>query len=65
VAQGWPRARILKAATDRQARIEKGLDVVVGVNRFQVDAGQEREVDLRASDNHGVREEQVERLGRI
>jgi methylmalonyl-CoA mutase len=65
VAQGWPRARILKAATDRQARIEKGLDVVVGVNRFQVDAGQEREVDLRAIDNHGVREEQVERLGRI
>jgi methylmalonyl-CoA mutase len=65
VAEGWPKLRILAAATRRQARIERGLDVIVGVNRHAADAGVEPLVELRSIDNRQVRAEQIERLERV
>jgi methylmalonyl-CoA mutase len=65
VADGWPKARITEAATRKQARIERGLDVIVGVNEYQVDPRQQPSVELRSIDNHEVRKEQIERLERV
>ncbi len=65
VAEGWPKLRILAAATRRQARIERGLDVIVGVNRYQADASAEPAVELRSIDNQQVRAEQIERLSQV
>ncbi|HEX3851054.1 MAG TPA: methylmalonyl-CoA mutase [Polyangiaceae bacterium] len=57
---GLPKRRIEEAAARRQARIDRGLDVVVGVNRFQ--APEEPALELRAVDGHAVLEAQRERL---
>jgi len=57
---GVPKRRIEEAAARRQARIDRGLDVVVGVNRFQ--APEEPALELRAVDGHAVLEAQRERL---
>jgi methylmalonyl-CoA mutase len=65
VSDGWPKARITEAATRKQARIERGIDVIVGVNKFQIDASAEPPVDIRSVDNHEVRREQIARLERV
>jgi methylmalonyl-CoA mutase len=65
VSEGWPKARITEAATRKQARIERGLDIIVGVNKFQIDPASEPPVDIRTIDNHEVRREQIERLERV
>ncbi|HVZ35572.1 MAG TPA: methylmalonyl-CoA mutase family protein, partial [Polyangiaceae bacterium] len=65
VAAGWPKQRILAAATRRQARIERGLDIIVGVNRFVAEPGLEPAVELRSIDNRAVRAEQIARLERV
>ncbi|HKO90082.1 MAG TPA: methylmalonyl-CoA mutase [Polyangiaceae bacterium] len=65
VAEGWPKLRILAAATRRQARIERGLDIIVGVNRYQGDTDTEPALELRSIDNRQVRAEQIERLERV
>jgi len=65
VTDGWPKMRILEAATRRQARIERGLDIIVGVNRFQIEGNREAAVELRSIDNRAVRSEQVARLERV
>ena len=63
VEAGVPKLRIEEASVLRQARIDKGEEVIVGVNRFQLD--QEREIDIRVVDNHAVREAQVRRLAEV
>lgn len=65
VAAGWPKAKISEAATQKQARVERGLDVIVGVNRYSVDPGCEPPVEIRFIDNNEVRKEQIERLARV
>jgi methylmalonyl-CoA mutase len=60
VEAGIPKLRIEEAAARRQARVDKGEDVIVGVNRFQ--AGNEEPIDIRDIDNAAVRTQQVERL---
>jgi methylmalonyl-CoA mutase len=65
VAEGWPKTRIAEAATRRQARIERGIDIIVGVNRYAIDAASEPPVDIRFIDNHEVRKEQIARLERV
>jgi len=56
---GMPKLRIEESAARRQARIDKGKDVIVGVNKFQVD----EDVDLDILEvPAGVRDEQVARL---
>jgi len=58
-----PKLRIEETAARRQARVDRGEDVVVGVNRFQLP--EEPEIDLREIDNTAVRESQVRRLAAI
>jgi len=60
VTEGLPKQRIEEAAARRQARLDRGEDVVVGVNRYPLAA--EPEVDILQIDNEEVRRLQVERL---
>jgi methylmalonyl-CoA mutase len=55
-----PKLRIEEAAALRQARIDRGEEVIVGVNRYQLE--QEPPVDIRDIDNSAVRKSQIERL---
>ena len=60
VASGMPKRLIEEAAAARQARVDKGEDVIVGVNKYQpVDA---EPIDFLSIDNDKVREGQVARL---
>jgi len=57
---GLPKRRIEEAATARQARIDKGEDVIVGVNRYRHE--DEGEVEVHRVDNTVVRKQQLVRL---
>jgi methylmalonyl-CoA mutase len=63
IEAGMPKLRIEETAARRQARVDRGEDVIVGVNRFQ--AAEEPSLDIREIDNTAVREAQVARLARI
>ncbi len=63
VDRGMPKLRIEESAARRQARIDRGEDVIVGVNRFQPDT--EESIDILDIDNRAVRESQIERLRTI
>ena len=63
VQQGLPKLEIEKAAALRQARVDRGEDVVVGVNRYRLE--NEPPIAIREIDNAKVREEQVARLGEL
>ncbi len=63
VEQGLPKLRIEEAAARRQARVDRGEDVIVGVNRFRLE--DEPQIDILKIDNAKVRDAQVERLNRI
>ncbi|HYD99689.1 MAG TPA: methylmalonyl-CoA mutase [Alphaproteobacteria bacterium] len=63
VESGWPKLVIEEAATRRQARLDRGEDVIVGVNKYRVDNPET--VDVLDIDNTRVREAQVARLQRI
>src|SRR5262245_30222027 len=60
---GWPKLKIEETAARRQARVDRGEDVVVGVNKFKL--AEEPEIDTREIDNTAVREAQVARLQKI
>ena len=63
VEAGIPKLRIEEAAARRQARIDRGEDVIVGVNKFQPAA--EDDVEVRAIDNAQVRNSQIARLNSV
>ena len=63
IEAGMPKLRIEETAARRQARIDRGEDIIVGVNKFQL--AEEPEIDTREIDNTAVREAQVARLKRI
>jgi methylmalonyl-CoA mutase len=63
IEAGWPKLRIEEASARRQARVDRGEDVIVGVNKFRLP--EEPELDLREIDNSAVREAQVRRLEKI
>ena len=63
VASGMPKLRIEESAARRQAKIDRGEEVIVGVNKYQAD--KEIDVEIRDIDNTAVREAQIERLGRV
>jgi len=63
VEAGMPKMRIEEAAARKQARIDRGEEVVVGVNKFQ--AREEQPVDILEVDNDMVRDSQVARLQKI
>ena len=62
IESGMPKMRIEEVAAKRQARIDQGEDVIVGVNKYKV----EDEVPIEVREvSEGIREEQVARLDRI
>jgi methylmalonyl-CoA mutase len=63
VESGMPKLRIEEAAARRQARIDRGEEVVVGVNKYQPEGNDE--VEIRSVDNTAVREQQIARLRRL
>ena len=60
---GMPKLRIEETAARRQARVDRGEDVIVGVNKFQL--AEEPTVQIREIDNTAVREAQIARLKQI
>jgi len=63
VEAGIPKLRIEEAAARRQARVDRGEDVIVGVNKFQLK--DEDAVDVRDIDNAAVRDSQIARLKNV
>ena len=63
IEAGLPKLRIEEAAAKKQARIDSGRDVIVGVNRYQV--AEEGQIEVRDVDNQSVRVAQIQRLQQI
>jgi methylmalonyl-CoA mutase len=63
VESGMPKLRIEEAAARRQARVDRGEDIIVGVNKYQ--SGQQADVEVLDIDNSRVREQQIARLNRV
>jgi len=63
VDSGWAKLKIEASAADKQARIDAGRDVIVGVNKYRLD--EEDEHDILQIDNVAVREQQIARLKKI
>ncbi|WP_019995576.1 methylmalonyl-CoA mutase [Aureimonas ureilytica] len=63
VAAGWPKAMIEEAAAAKAARIDRGEDVIVGVNKYRL--SEEAPIDILDVDNHAVREAQVRRIEQV
>jgi len=63
VESGWAKLRIEASAAEKQARIDSGRDVIVGVNKFKLD--KEDPVEILEIDNVAVRENQIARLKSI
>ncbi|MDR2187994.1 MAG: methylmalonyl-CoA mutase [Azonexus sp.] len=63
VESGWAKMQIETCAADKQARIDSGKDVIVGVNKYKL--AQEDAIDILDIDNHAVRDAQIARLKAI
>ncbi len=63
ISAGLPKLRIEEAAARRQAHIDSGQDVIVGVNRFRLE--QEDPLEILEVDNTEVRRQQVQRLAEL
>ena len=63
IETGLPKLRIEESAARKQARIDRGDDVIVGVNKYRLK--DEEEVDILQIDNEAVRDSQVARLKTI
>ena len=63
IETGIPKMRIEESAAKKQARIDGGKDIIVGVNRYQID--EQKIVEVLDVDNTKVRSQQIERLNKI
>ncbi len=63
VASGMPKLRIEETAARRQAMIDRGDEVIVGVNKYRL--AQQDPIDILDIDNDAVREAQVARLAKM
>ncbi|WP_241656574.1 methylmalonyl-CoA mutase [Sphingomonas oligophenolica] len=63
VAAGWPKAMIEEASAGRAARVDRGEDVIVGVNKYRLE--NEDPIDILDVDNVAVREAQVRRIEHV
>ncbi|HSV46113.1 MAG TPA: methylmalonyl-CoA mutase, partial [Ramlibacter sp.] len=63
VDSGWAKLKIEAAAAEKQARIDSGRDVIVGVNKYKL--AKEDALEIRDVDNVMVREQQIARLKEI
>jgi methylmalonyl-CoA mutase len=62
VASGMPKRRIEEAAAAKQARIDRGEDVVIGVNKYPLD--EHSPIEILDIDNFAVREGQIARIAK-
>ncbi|CAM1370132.1 Methylmalonyl-COA mutase large subunit [Tenacibaculum litoreum] len=60
IEKGIPKMRIEEAAAKKQAKIDSGQDIIVGVNKYQLD--QEDPLHILEVDNEAVRQSQIDRL---
>ena len=63
VESGWAKLRIEASAAEKQARIDSGADVIVGVNKYPPPSTEAMEI--LEVDNHAVRENQIKRLAAL
>lgn len=63
IETGLPKMRIEEAAARKQARIDSGRDVIVGVNKYKTD--ETTDIELLEVDNTAVRQAQLERLAKL
>ncbi|MDF2451145.1 MAG: mcmA [Bacteroidota bacterium] len=63
IETGIPKMRIEEAAARKQARIDGGKDIIVGVNQYQTD--EKTHIDILDVDNAKVRTQQLERLAKL
>ena len=63
VDSGWAKLKIEASAAEKQARIDSGRDVIVGVNKYRL--GKEDAIETRDIDNAMVRENQLKRLKQV
>jgi methylmalonyl-CoA mutase len=63
VQSGWAKLKVEACAAEKQARIDRGEEVIVGVNKYQLEA--EPPVEVREIDNTAVREAQIRRLAEV
>ena len=63
IEKGIPKMRIEEAAAIKQAKIDSGLDVIVGVNKYQLK--EEDPLHILEVDNEAVRSSQIERLKKL
>jgi methylmalonyl-CoA mutase len=63
VSSGWAKLRIEQCSAEKQARIDRGDDVIVGVNKYRLT--EEEPIDIREIDNAAVREAQLRRLSEL
>jgi len=63
VQSGWAKLKIEACAAEKQARIDRGEDVIVGVNKYRLE--DEPPVAIREIDNSAVREAQIKRLKEV
>ena len=63
IVQGMPKLRIEECSARRQARVDRGEDVIVGVNKYRL--SEEPELDILDIDNDAVRDAQVRQLSEI
>merc|ERR1719435_52991 len=63
VASGWPKLKIEECAARRQANIDSGKEVIVGVNKYKL--AKEDDINVLSIDNAEVKEKQLARLERV
>lgn len=63
IEKGIPKLRIEEAAARKQAKIDSGKEIIVGVNEYRVDNNEQ--LDILEIDNNSVRKNQIDRLNRI
>jgi methylmalonyl-CoA mutase len=63
VAAGMPKLRIEESAARRQSRIDRGEEVIVGVNKYRL--ASEDEIEIRSIDDAAVRDRQIARLEKL
>ncbi len=63
VESGWAKLQVEKCAAEKQARIDSGKDVIVGVNKYKL--AKQDAVDILDIDNTAVRESQIARLKQV
>ena len=64
IVSGMPKMRIEEAAARRQAKIDSGAEVIVGVNKYRLET-EDQNFDVLKIDNTQVRQSQISRLKKI